>query len=110
MPALPQGAEDTAVMPSGGPHSGAIPCDGRKRPEMLSHGQGPDPRTAASVWNAERLVKVQVAHVRPDCVRAGTAPHQRIEVGAVQIDLAPRSWTRRQMSRMASSNTPCVEG
>ena len=47
------------------------------------------PRAAAAVRYAERLVQVQVRHVGTEGSRPGQ-PHQGIQVGAVDVDLAAR--------------------
>ncbi|KAG1453607.1 hypothetical protein G6F57_015691 [Rhizopus arrhizus] len=54
---------------------------------MGAHRHGPHAGAAAAVRNAERLVQVQVGHVRTELARLGHADH-RVHVGAVQVDLA----------------------
>ena len=64
MPALPQGAEETAVMPPGGTAFGYDSVGREQLLEMLPDGQRADTRAAAPVRDTERLVQVQVAYVR----------------------------------------------
>ena len=59
----------------------------QERDEILDHADGPHARPAATVRNAERLVKVQVAHVATEVAR-GRHAHQRVHVGPVDIDAA----------------------
>ena len=54
---------------------------------MCLHADRPDARSAAAMRDAEGLVQVHVADVGADV--AGTRQaHQRVQVGAVEIDLA----------------------
>ncbi len=64
---------------------------------------------AAAMRDAEGLVQVDVADIGPD-VAGPREADQRIEVGAVEVDLAPWAWVMSQISRTASSNTPWVDG
>ena len=54
---------------------------------MRAHRHRADARAAAAVRDAERLVQVQVADVAAELARPGQAD-QRVEVGAVDVDLA----------------------
>ena len=54
---------------------------------MRAHRHRPDPRTTAAMRDAERLVQVQVADVAAELAGPGQ-PDQRVEVGAVDVDLA----------------------
>ena len=77
---------------------------------MLGHRDRPDAGPAAAVRDAERLVQVQVAHVAAERPRPGQ-PDQRVQVGAVDVDLAARRRApRRRPSRTSASYTPCVDG
>ena len=58
----------------------------QERPQVLRHADRPHPRAAAPVWDAKRLVEVQVAHVRSDVPRTAQS-HLRVHVGAVHVDL-----------------------
>ena len=89
MSALPNGAADT------GPVARRRPGIGAQRsgtaggtapsapPPLIGPTPGPPP---PAMRNAERLVQVQVAHIRADPGRAGQ-PHLRVHVGAVHVDL-----------------------
>ncbi len=55
--------------------------------EPLDHRDRTDPRATTAVRDAERLVQVQVAHVRTEHPRLGQ-PHQGVQVRAVDIDQA----------------------
>ena len=54
---------------------------------MRFHADRSDPRSAAAVRDAERLVQVQVRHVAAEFARLAQPDH-RVHVGAVDIDLA----------------------
>ena len=60
-----------------------------ERREVSSSRHRSDPRSAATVGDAERLVKVEMADVGPELARQGHAD-QRIQVGAVDVDLTAR--------------------
>ena len=72
MPALPCGADEM--------------CAGQVRREMLANRHRAHAGAASAVRNAERLVQVQVRHVRAELARLGE-PDQGVEVGAVDVDL-----------------------
>ena len=59
----------------------------QERPQVLRHADRPHPRAAAPVWDAKRLVEVQVAHVRSDVGRPDQ-PHLRVHVGTVHVHLS----------------------
>ena len=48
-----------------------------------------DPGPAPAVWDAERLVKVDVADVRAVVARPGNA-HLSVQIGAIEINLAAK--------------------
>ena len=60
---------------------------GQERDQMGLHADGPHAWSTAAVRDAEGLVQVEVAHVGADVARA-CEPDQRVQVGAVEIDLA----------------------
>ena len=66
-------------------------------------------RAAAAVRDAEGLVQVEVADVGAELGGPGQAD-QRVHVGAVHVDLPAVLVDDPQMSLIAASNTPCVEG
>ena len=78
MPAEPYGAAVTG----GGPAR-------QERRQVVAGRHRADAGTAAAVRDAERLVQVQVGHVPAEQRRRGE-PGQRVEVGAVDVDLAAR--------------------
>src|SRR6202030_1728540 len=61
---------------------------GQERREVRLDADRPHARAAAAVRNAEGLVKIQVAYVGADVART-REPDERVEIGAVEIDLAP---------------------
>ena len=86
MLALPHGAPETGrnrLLPAGRCQRMA----GQKRREVRRDADGPHARASPAVWNRERLVQVQVAHVGADRRRAGE-PDLRVHVRAVHVDLA----------------------
>ena len=99
-PAQPVAAPSAAGRPTGsaarpGCRTGP-PTPGRPSPRPGRNGArcsatatGPTPGPAAAVRDAERLVQVEVAHVAAERARPGHAD-QRVEVGAVDVDLAAR--------------------
>ncbi len=62
---------------------------GQERREVRLRGHRADARPAAAVRNAERLVQVEMADVAAEVAEAGVA-EQRVEVRAVDVDLATR--------------------
>src|SRR5665213_3800021 len=54
---------------------------------MRRDGDRSDARTTATVRNAERLVQVQMRHIRAYRTRPGQ-PDESIEVGAIDVNLA----------------------
>ena len=60
---------------------------GQERREVRLDADRPHARAAAAVRNAEGLVKIHVAHVGADVART-REPYERVEIGAVEIDLA----------------------
>ena len=79
------------------------------RRQVRPHGDGADAGTAAAVRDAEGLVQVQMGDIAAEL--AGIAKsHHGVQVGAVDVDLAAMLMDDSQISVMASSNTPCVEG
>ena len=87
MPADPHGAADDR--PDPGRRAGLRPqrVVGQERREVRAHADRADARAAAAVRDAERLVQVEVRHVGAELPRPGDAD-QRVEVGAVDVDLA----------------------
>jgi hypothetical protein len=61
---------------------------GQIRCKMSGYGNRTHARTTASVWDSERLVEVEVAHISADDGRAGEA-YLGVHVGPVHVDLAP---------------------
>ena len=59
------------------------------RRQVGAHRHRTDARAAAAVRDRERLVQVEVADVGAEPARLGEA-EQRVEVGAVDVDLAAR--------------------
>ena len=60
---------------------------GQVRREVRLRRDRADARAAAAVRDAERLVQVEVRHVAAEVAEPGEA-EQRVEVGAVDVDLA----------------------
>ena len=60
---------------------------GEEGGEVRLDGDRPDAGAAAAVRDAEGLVQVQVRHVATELAGLGVA-QQRVEVGAVDVDLA----------------------
>ena len=58
----------------------------QERDQVRLDADRPHAGTAAAVWNAERLVQIEVADVGADVARPCQSD-QRVEVGAVEIDL-----------------------
>ena len=83
----PHGAPAIAPLPVAGPAGDLHRVVRQVRREMRPHTDRPDTGTAATVRDAERLVQVQVRHVRAELAGTGEPDH-RVEVGAVDIDLA----------------------
>ena len=104
--AEPKGAADT------GP-TGARAAMWMRRQEgrkMRAHADGPHAGTASAVRNAEGLVQVEMADIRAELAGADEA-HLRVEVRAIQIDLAAILRARsRRFHASLSSNTPWVDG
>ena len=61
---------------------------GQKRRKVLRHANRAHPRTAAAMRNAEGLVQIQVARVRPE-IAGTTQAHLRIHIRPVKIHLSP---------------------
>ena len=76
---------------------------------MRPHRDRADAGAAAAVRDAEGLVQVEVRDVGAELARPGQAD-QRVEVGAVDVDLAAGRVHGAQISLMVSSNTPWVDG
>ena len=79
----PYGAADTGVLVG---QFGGQRMAGQERREVRAHRDRADAGAAAAVRDAERLVQVQVADVAAELARPGQ-PDQRVEVGAVDVDL-----------------------
>ncbi len=79
----------TADRPDTGQRAGLRPhrMVGQVGREPLDHRHRADARTTAAVRDAERLVQVQVAHVRAEHPGLGE-PHQGVQVRAVHVDQA----------------------
>ena len=105
MPAEPYGAADRADRAA--PLGAAGP--GRNGARCARTADRADARAAAAVRDAERLVQVQVRHVGAER-RPGGQADQRVEVGAVHVDLAARLVHGRADLGDGSSYTPWVEG
>src|SRR6202030_49676 len=60
---------------------------GQERREVRLDADRPHARPAAAVRNAESLVKIHVAHIGADVARTRET-YERVEIGAVEIDLA----------------------
>ena len=86
MPAEPYGAAETGPTPVAGRRR-AQRVVGQVRRQVRAHRDRADAGAAAAVRDAERLVQVQVRHVGAELARLGEAD-QRVEVGAVDVDLA----------------------
>ena len=61
---------------------------------MAAHGHRPDARAAPTVWDAKRLVQVEVADIGAESTRLGKAD-ERVEVCAVDIHLGTRLMGQR---------------
>ena len=59
---------------------------GQERREVRLDADRPHARATTAVRNAEGLVKIHVAHVGADVSRT-CEPYERVEIGAVEIDL-----------------------
>ena len=59
---------------------------GQERCQVGGHGDRADPWAATTVGDAERLVKVQVAHIGSESSRARDTD-ESVEVGAVDVHL-----------------------
>ena len=82
---------------------------GQERDQVLAHADRSDPRAATAVWDAERLVQIEVADVGSEPAGFGE-PDQGVQVGTVDVYLATRIVDHRGQVPDPSSNTPCVEG
>ena len=111
MLALPYGAADTGPICSAPRRmAGVQRAMTRKKPrEMRADRDRTDAGTAAAVRNTKRLVQIQMRHVGAERSRRGQTD-QRIQIRAVDIDLAAAAWTMSQISLIRVSNTPCVDG
>ena len=96
MPAEPYGAALIAPMPSRLLGVGVLAVARQVRRQVGAYADRTDARTAAAVRDAERLVQVQVGDVAAELARPREA-EQRVEVGAVDVDLtsAPRARSGR---------------
>jgi hypothetical protein len=54
---------------------------------MGTNCHGPDTGTAASVWNAERFVEIEMTDVCPEAAGTGDT-NERVQVCAVKINLS----------------------
>ena len=79
---------DRADARRAGPASGCSGWLGRYGARCARTADRADARAAAAVRDAERLVQVEVRDVAAELARAGRSPTQRVEVGAVDVDLA----------------------
>ncbi len=59
---------------------------GEKAGQMLRYRDGPDPRTATAVRDAEGLVQVEMGDIATELAWFGQS-EQGVEIGAIQIDL-----------------------
>ena len=59
----------------------------QERAQMRAHRDRAHTGTAAAVWDAERLVQVEMRDVSAELTRLGNA-HERVHVGPVDVDLA----------------------
>ncbi len=98
----PPGAAETAPGERLRPGSGDDGRRGQERRQVRLDADRPDARTAAAVRDAERLVQVEVRDVGAEVARPAD-PDQRVEVGAVQIDLAAGLVHQLQTSRTVGS-------
>ena len=89
MLAEPQGAAETGPGPLAGPGRRLQRMVRQEAPQMPAHGDRADAGPAAAVRDAERLVQVQVRDVGAELARL-RQPHERVEVGAVDVDLPAR--------------------
>ncbi len=87
MLAEPQGAAETGPGPLAGPGRRLQRMVGQEAPQVAAHGDRADARTAPAVRDAERLVQVEVRDVGAELAGLGEAD-ERVEVGAVDVDLA----------------------
>ena len=97
MPAEPYGAALIAPMPVALAGLGVQRVRGQVRRQVVAHRDRADARAAAAVRDAEGLVQVEVRDVAAEPAGPGVA-QQRVEVGAVDVDLAA---VRRARSRTA---------
>jgi hypothetical protein len=107
--AEPHGAAETAPWLACGPSDRLHDVVGHERRQMGLQADRSHARSAAAVRDGEGLVQVHVADVGADVARRGEAD-LRVEVGAVHVNLAAVAWMIAQISLIASSNTPCVDG
>ena len=89
MLAEPYGAPEIGPTPVSGPASGASGWLGRYGARWARTRDRADARAAAAVRDAEGLVQVEVRDVGAEPARLGQ-PDERVEVGAVDVDLAAR--------------------
>ena len=87
MPAEPYGAALIGPMPSRFSVLGVHRVRGQVGREVRAHADRADARAAATVRDAERLVQVEVRDVATELAGPRVA-EQRVEVGAVDVDLA----------------------
>ena len=87
MPAEPYGAAEIGPMPGVRPGCVEQRMVRQERRQVRPDPDRPDARPAAAVRDAERLVQVEVADVRAEPARLGQS-EQRVQVGAVDVDLA----------------------
>ena len=108
MLALPHGAADTGPMrllAAGRDHRMA----GQERRQVRGDADRAHARAAAAVRDAEGLVQVEVADVGAD-VAGRHSPTCAFMLAPSMYTWPPCSCTISQISRIASSNTPCVDG
>ncbi len=86
MLALPNGAADTVPSPGNGVRR-LLRVARQERREVRRRADRSHARAAAAVRDAERLVQVEVAHVRADVAGAADAD-LRVHVRAVHVDLS----------------------
>src|ERR1700730_882875 len=70
---------------------------GQKRREVRLDADRPHARAATAVRNAKGLVKIHMAHVGADVART-REPYERVEICAVEIDLAAVRMCDRQVN------------
>ena len=94
MLALPQGAELTGPI-AAGRILGGRRVAGQQRREVGLDPNGTHARSAATVGDGERLVKVDMAHVGPEVSRPAQS-NLGIEICAVEVHLSPMGVSNRR--------------